>query len=438
MSTVNSAEPKCWLHSEVRGAAAKLFCVVVTAVWISGCATLQGLGSRMASQPAVDVNSNVTVVTTGSADAGARIEAASAVAHSDPSVLAADGGSAVDAVAVQTADDENESDEESDDDGDLGEVLPNVGSDGFLRYTSDLTDEDLVVRWRMAPETLGSASFGYVERGRLFNGIQFPPGDNWAVVAPEKAWGTQETIDFIIAAIDKVKEWHPDAAPLRINNVSLREGGHFRPHKSHQNGRDVDLGFYYPGASIVRVTQREKVIDVAKNWALVKALVMYTDVQYILVDKRIQKVLYAHALKHGEDKAWLNSLFNNGWKSIVQHAKHHRDHFHVRFYNGRAQELASRLTPVLAMRPEQNITMHRVRPGDTLGAIARRYGASVETLRKTNGIKGTALKIAQVLKVRVRGPCIRCPTAPRAVIPARRLPPSSEESVGTSFAGAAP
>src|SRR5690606_24682400 len=111
-------------------------------------------------------------------------------------------------------------------------------------------------------------------------------------------------------------------------------------------GRDVDLAFYYPTVEPIRVRAREKVIDVAKNWALVKALVTRTDVQLILVDQRIINVLYAFALKQGEDKAWLDSIFRSGKDAIVKHARRHRDHFHVRFFNPRAQELGRRVQPI--------------------------------------------------------------------------------------------
>ena len=72
--------------------------------------------------------------------------------------------------------------------------------------------------------------------------------------------------------------------------------------------------------------EREKVMDVEKNWALAKELVSRCDVQFILLDRRVQAVLYDWALKHGEDKAWLDSLFHAGLASVFQHARRHRDH----------------------------------------------------------------------------------------------------------------
>lgn len=307
----------------------------------------------------------------------------------------------------------------------LGESQEEVLSgERVVRYTKDLSDELLGQKWQDDPEALGSISVGFVEQGRLINGKKFPTGAGWTVVSPENSYGTDETIGYIVAAIENVRAQHPNAPPLRVNALSSSEGGYLRPHKTHQSGRDVDLGFYYPTADVVKAREREKVIDVGLNWALLKSLVTLADVQVIFLDRRVQKVLYNHALKAGEDPTWLASLFHAGKASIVQHARRHRDHFHVRFYNARAQELGWRVAPLLAKRPEQNIAMHRVRRGDTLGQLAARYNSSVSLIQKANRMKGSFLRLAQVLKIPLRGPCTHCPVPPPVIVPQRRLPPA--------------
>lgn len=291
-----------------------------------------------------------------------------------------------------------------------------------IQYTADLSDDELKRRWKESPDSLGSVSVGFVHAGRMVNSVRFPEGADWTVVSPEKAWTTTETIEYLTTVIRDLRKRYPQAPLLRVNQISAKDGGYIRPHKSHQAGRDVDLGFYYPGGNPVQARAREKYIDLTMNWALVKALVTLTDVQVILVDRRVQKVLYDYALKNGEDKAWLDSLFHGGEGSLIKHARGHRDHFHVRFFNPRAQELGRRLAPLLAMQPEHNIAMHRVRSGDTLGAIAIRYNSTVNALRNANRIRGSMLSIGQVLSVPLRGPCTQCPVPPPVVVPPRRLP----------------
>jgi len=334
--------------------------------------------------------------------------------------------------AAEEAEDEDEGDEEvaadvaSADEGEEPVAHAGPVPEGPL-YTAELSDEELTQRWKSDPASLGSVSVGFVESGRMVNSVRFPAGEDWLVISPDKAYATQETVDYLAQAIRAVRARYPHAPPLRVNQLSAKEGGYLRPHKSHQNGRDVDLGFYYPTVDPIRERAREKYIDPELNWALIRALVTHTDVQMILVDHRVQKVIYDHALRSGEDKAWLDSLFHAGANSIVKHAKRHRDHFHVRFFNPRAQELGRRIAPLLALQPDQNIAMHRVRSGDTLGGIALRYNSSVQVLRKANRIRGSLLSIGQVLSVPLRGPCTRCPVPPPLVLPQRRLPVEKTE-----------
>ena len=289
-------------------------------------------------------------------------------------------------------------------------------------YTSELDDEQLALKFKQDPASLGSLSLGLVGQGRLLNAARFPPGPTWTLTTPHAAYATQETIGYVITAVTEVARQFPGATPLRINGLSSRDGGRLRPHKSHQNGRDVDLGFYYPGDT-VRARARERVIDPAKNWALVKALVTLTDVQMILVDKRIQRVLYEFAQKQGEDPRWLDSVFR-GQHALVKHARRHRDHFHVRFFNPRAQELGRRVAPLLGAHVQYGPPRrHKVRRGETLPAIARKYNTSAEHLANMNGLRSQRVSPGQFLRVPGKSRTIRLPVPPPVVVPPRRLPP---------------
>jgi murein endopeptidase/LysM repeat protein len=366
----------------------------------------------------------------------ARPSAAAAPAATPPAAVAsaqpgADAGQT--AAVAQAEAPENEDETEGDEAEDANAPDPEheahqvaePGSSTAARYTADLSDAELETKWKSSLESLGSISLGFADEGRLINGAKFPDGDGWVVVSPEKTWATTETIAYVQAAIHRVRELHPNAPPLRVNQISGPEGGYLRPHHSHQNGRDADLAFYYPTVDPIRVRQREKYIDVALNWELVKALVTLGDVEFILVDRRVQKVLYDYALKAGEDPKWLDSLFHAGRDALLQHARGHRDHFHVRFYNARAQELGRRVAPLLAQRPDENRLIHRVHSGDTLGALAHRYGSSVAAIQKVNHLKTSFLRLSQVLQIPLRGPCTQCPIPVPVVVPPRRLPPAS-------------
>lgn len=319
------------------------------------------------------------------------------------------------------------------DDGALEDSVAEAAADAAalaeagIRYTADLSDEALAKLWAEDPAALGSLSVGLAEAGRIVNGVQVPPGDSWVAVDPQNAWGAQETVDFVTAAAAEVRRLFPEAPPLRIGHIGRKDGGHLRPHRSHQSGRDVDVGFYYPrGEDPGRLSKRrDQAMDLAMNWAFLKAVITLTDVQFVFLDQRIQDRLYDFALKQGEDKAWLDRVFRAGHASLVKHARRHRDHFHVRFYAPRSQELGRRITPLLAKKPEQNLVIHRVKKGDTLGALARRFNSTVKLIQKANGMTTTALSVGRTLNIPLRGPCTSCPVPPPLVVPPRCLPPEA-------------
>lgn len=300
-----------------------------------------------------------------------------------------------------------------------------VSPDAGVRFSEDLDDDALVKAFQEEPDALGSVCVGLPEAGRLINAVTMGEDPAWTVVAPDDAWGTAETIDALTRVARAVHDELPQCAPLRINHISKREGGYLRPHQSHQAGRDVDLGFFYPAGVDPRApkAKRESVMDVQANWELVRALASMSDVEVILVDRHVQAVLLAYARKHGEDAQVLDALFGPGPDALLRHARGHRDHFHVRFYAPRSQELGRRIQPLLALRPEQNVVIHRVQSGETLGGIASRYGSSVKLIQKANGLTSSFLKLGRTLNVPLRGPCTRCPLPPPVVVPPRRVPP---------------
>ena len=356
--------------------------------------------------------------------------AAPAWADPDAGVVAPDDAGTVLAEAVAPAvdsDDDDKADLDVDAEADVQAAIDGALADAGILYTSELTDEELTRRWVEDPASLGSISVGMTEAGRLVNGVPVPKGAAWQLVDANNAWGAQETVDFLIAAANAVREEFPTCVPLRINHIGKKAGGYLRPHQSHQAGRDVDLGFYYPvGEDPGNLSKkRELAMDLPVNFALLKALFTHADVEFVLVDKRIQTRLYDYALAHGEDKAWLDKLFHAGPDSLVKHARRHRDHFHVRFFASRSQELGRRIQPLLAKQPEQNVVIHRVLKGETMGALATRFNSTVKLIQKANGLTSTSLTVGRTLNIPLRGPCTNCPVPPPLVVPPRCVPPEA-------------
>ncbi|WP_437936745.1 LysM peptidoglycan-binding domain-containing protein [Sorangium sp. So ce341] len=279
------------------------------------------------------------------------------------------------------------------------------------------------------PAALGPMSVGATNAGALFNGVRMPESDRWELVDPGHAWGTRETIDALDRAIAEVHRQFPGSPKLYIGHISARDGGRLSPHKSHQAGRDVDISYFLDARH--RWYQRATAanLDRERTWAFVRALITETDVELILIDSSVQRLLKEHALKIGEDKGWLDEVFQYGSRKprpLIRHARGHANHIHIRFYSPVAQESAVRAYPLLvkrgAIKPTAQYVRHTAKKGQTLGSLARQYGTTVEAIKRANGLRSTAIQAKRVYNIPRPS---SGPAAPpkHVVVPPRRLPP---------------
>jgi murein endopeptidase len=281
--------------------------------------------------------------------------------------------------------------------------------------------------------SLGSMSFGTATRGGLLNAVYLPKDSRLTSVDPTHAWGTAETIEYLLTAIDAVHAEFPDSHPLFIGDLSRQRGGYLQPHLSHQSGKDVDLSYFYTRDPkwYTRVTASN--LDRQRTWALIRALIARTDVQFIFIDRRVQRLLRSFAEAIGEDRAWLESVFDGipGEPALIRHEPGHDTHLHVRFYNPVAEETARRCYSALVQHKKllpmrYNVT-HQARRGDTLSGIAKKYGTTVAALMRANGLKKSVIKADKRYVIPRNGPA--APAAPLEV-PPRRIPPPARPATG--------
>ena len=294
---------------------------------------------------------------------------------------------------------------------------------------ADATDAELEALLLADPDQLGSMSLGRTNAGALFGGVPMPASERWLIVNVRETWGTRETVDFIARAIDAVNEQFPATGKLHIGDISRATGGHLVPHLSHQSGRDVDLGFYFTTPERWYTSAGAKNLDLPRTWALIRAFVTETDVELILVDRSIQKLLRSHAEAIGEDGAWLDQLFggpSTTLRPLIRHAKGHKTHLHVRFYNPIAQESGRRMYRALIahkkISPPTHYLNYRVKQGDTLGRLARKFKTSVKEIKRANRLRSSRIYAKRSYRIPQRGG-VGPPSKRALVIPARRLPP---------------
>lgn len=206
--------------------------------------------------------------------------------------------------------------------------------DGVM-FTSFLNSERERVRIFFKKK---SESYGKPSRGRLFNGRFLQKEGNGFIHTGKGSYGTDETISCLIYSIGKVREKYPDSVAVVIGSLSKVNGGKIKPHKSHQNGRDVDIGYYYKGNKPLKHLQKMRAyeVDVEKTWTLIENLLQTGWVEYIFMNYKFQKLFYDYVKNLGYDEKTLKKIFQypRGRKTgagIIRHEHGHLAHFHVRF-----------------------------------------------------------------------------------------------------------
>ncbi|MCS6799041.1 MAG: penicillin-insensitive murein endopeptidase [Myxococcota bacterium] len=195
--------------------------------------------------------------------------------------------------------------------------------------------------------TVDSTSIGRTNRGRLEGGVLLPPSASlrWRNEVATTRWGTRELVALVEDAAEHVSRTLP-GAQLVVGDLSRQGGGRFRPHRSHRNGRDVDIAFYmldaqgrpayaprfvrFRGDGSERGGTRR--FDDARNWELVARLLTSpaAHVQWIFVSRPLEERLLAEGRRRGSS----SELLARAAAVLDQPSRggRHDDHFHVRIY----------------------------------------------------------------------------------------------------------
>ena len=199
----------------------------------------------------------------------------------------------------------------------------------------------------------GSVSIGTTLSGRMSGAHTLPfEGPHHRVLEECRARDTNHATEELVLLLKDVSAEVMSRAPgprVAVCNLSHREGGALKWSQSHNSGRDADLAFFVrdlrsgEALDAQRLTpfSREGIefaerptlrFDVARNWVLVKALLSHPSVvvQWILVDRRLKRLMLKHARQEGEPA----ELIERAEKVVHQpsDAHRHNDHFHVRIF----------------------------------------------------------------------------------------------------------
>lgn len=195
-----------------------------------------------------------------------------------------------------------------------------------------------------APRLALGQSVGMPYRGALVGAIELPDHHAYHRRHPKRVYATSSTVEHLQAVIASVHENHPHLHRLAVGDLSAKQGGKLGGHRSHQSGRDVDLGFYfrerpwiYP-YKFAEPTARN--LHFRATWNLIKALADTADapdgVDYILLDYGVQRLLYIWVMQQDDLRDDVERIlqYPRGSRAevgIVRHYPKHANHLHVRF-----------------------------------------------------------------------------------------------------------
>jgi penicillin-insensitive murein DD-endopeptidase len=201
----------------------------------------------------------------------------------------------------------------------------------------------------LAPLPRDATSYGSANRGVLLVASALPqtgPGFVRANPGDDTRHGAPLLVSALERAARSVAEAHPGTSPLRIGDLSAKDGGNHARHGSHRSGRDADVLFYLvdergtsiPGSGFFAFDERGvgayqgRVVffDTERNWSLVRALLgdERAVVQWIFCADGVKARLLAYAAVHERDpRVLLRAAYVLHQPSS---GNPHRDHFHVR------------------------------------------------------------------------------------------------------------
>lgn len=156
--------------------------------------------------------------------------------------------------------------------------------------------------------------------GQLLAGSQLAPqgagyvysGDPDAEDSP--SWGAATTISCLQAV---GREFEATGLRLNVNDLSLRHGAHFPPHRSHQSGLDVDVRYVRRDGEDAPLDLRyhPEVYDPVATQDLMQLFVEHCPVEVIFAD--LERLQFSRSAL-GRDV------------HLLRQASGHSNHFHVR------------------------------------------------------------------------------------------------------------
>lgn len=276
--------------------------------------------------------------------------------------------------------------------GGLAEIACTIGHDApYIAVESGLED------W-LLPIASGQHGNGHIHFAAH---VEKEPGILYTR-NPNESYGTLELWWGLKSSAWRISQQYPGGFELVIGDASRERGGKLNPHLTHQNGRDVDVRLFQKGfpqidetGAYPYVTPGAQNIDFDRLWAFIEGFYDAGTVKVILMDWKLQKLLYNH-VKNTCPPEKLAAILSHPYaksreSSLVRHAKNHYSHIHLRFHSTLSRLLGLLWTDKELTDLERELDLRRygrfeivIEPGDILGSLAIKHHVSVNDLLRWN------------------------------------------------------
>lgn len=189
----------------------------------------------------------------------------------------------------------------------------------------------------------GGVSIGKPNRGKLVRGVELPERpDLYVKRKPDEAYGSTHTVMQTLAAITRFRHESSFKGQVVIGGMSRPRGGRFRPHKSHQSGRDVDIRLPLLRSAEGKKHTTSADVDWKVTWQLMRAFLDTGEVEYIFLEYNLQKRIYKAARESGVSREQLDVWLEwpvkikkrSNKRVLIRHVEGHTTHMHVRIRCG--------------------------------------------------------------------------------------------------------
>lgn len=261
------------------------------------------------------------------------------------------------------------------------------------------------------------AAVGRIDGVLLFGRAMIDTPGVWTRHA-RSGWAVPELMYTLREAHAAAERLYPRGMDLSIGDMSLRHGGRYRPHRTHQSGLDADMRYYIKD---VGPENRERYpvgpgnMDVPRQWAFITHLYVTQQAELVYMDIRHQKTLYKYASKTlgltpEQLKPIISYPFGQRRKTaLIRHVRGHYNHLHVRASAPIARFFGSLYTLDAARKLQRRVAIattghfeHIIKKGETLGHVAQKYKVALEDLMRWNRMTARSrLSLGQVIKIQV-------------------------------------